>query len=84
MSVELAPRYQSIVDDYGDGCCTYTVNDIVLSHKWVYNYGGFDFWLRGEHTIRGWEDEWEVTRDTESEDGDYLTHTLHAAWEVKF
>jgi hypothetical protein len=79
LHVEFKPRYQSVVDEMGaDGDTKTTCNDIVIQHKWVYNFGGFDFWLRGEHVMGSSEYE---TREDKFE---YTTHTLHAAWEVKF
>ncbi|MBN1327483.1 MAG: hypothetical protein JW996_06000 [Candidatus Cloacimonetes bacterium] len=83
MSMELKPRYQTVKDEYGDGDYESTTSDIVISHKWVYNLGGFDFWLRGEHLFRTSEYTYEEeTRSTDEHD--YSSHTLQAAWEVKF
>jgi hypothetical protein len=80
LNVELKPRYQTVVDEYGkDADSKSTCNDIVIQHKWVYNFGGFDFWLRGEHVIGS--SEYETNRGDKYE---YMTNTLHAAWEVKF
>ncbi|MBN2460889.1 MAG: hypothetical protein JXB60_04720 [Candidatus Cloacimonetes bacterium] len=83
LHAELKPRYQSVVDEYGeDADCTCTTNDIVIAHKWVYNFGGFDFWLRAEHLFRTSKYEYEETREEEKDE--FSSHTIHAAWEVKF
>ena len=70
---ELKPAYQMIKDEFAGA--DNDDNRIVLSQKWIYNFGGFDFWLRGEHVIR----------DNDAEpDFDKLTNAIHAAFEVKF
>ncbi|KQC07687.1 MAG: hypothetical protein APR54_00685 [Candidatus Cloacimonas sp. SDB] len=80
LNLELKPRYQTVVDEYGeDADSKTTCNDIVIQHKWVYNFGGLDFWLRGEHVIGSTE-----TETDRADKYEYTTHTLHAAWEVKF
>jgi hypothetical protein len=91
LNFEFRPRYQTVEDTY----YSYDVandewveladktSDIVISHKWVYNFGGFDFWLRGEHLIRTDKCE-DIIRDTDTEEFDFSSCTIHAAWEVKF
>ncbi len=84
ISLELRPRYQNVdfneagTDAFGaEYDSDYANNDIVLNHKWVYNFGGFDFWLRGEHFIKR-------TFETKDSDLDLSWSTVHAAFEVKF
>lgn len=85
LNVELKPRLQQIVfteegtdiegSEYDND---YTNTDLVFNHKWVYNFGGFDFWLRGEHFVKTFES------DLSDEDLDLGWSTIHAAFEVKF
>jgi hypothetical protein len=73
MHLEVKPAYQQIVDSVGGE--ETTRDRIIISHKWVYNFGGFDFWLRGEHKF--------YSTDIDGDD-DLSSNTLHAAFEVKF
>ncbi len=75
---ELYPSYQMVTDEVA-GETTFDYNQIVVGHKWVYNMGGFDFWLRGEHKIYTPDDQVEETDDYK-----LSSNTLHAAFEVKF
>ncbi|MBL7148689.1 MAG: hypothetical protein ISS80_01315 [Candidatus Cloacimonetes bacterium] len=82
LNFELKPAYMTITDemtDEIDGDTSMETSNIVISHKWVYNFGGFDFWLRGEHQIKSFDDKVDAT-----EEFDLSGNTLHAAWEVKF
>ncbi|HPR18272.1 MAG TPA: hypothetical protein PLD62_08495, partial [Candidatus Cloacimonadota bacterium] len=78
ISFELYPAYQMVTDEI-DGETTFEYNQIVIGHKWVYNMGGFDFWLRGEHKIYSPDDQNSATDDYK-----LSSNTLHAAFEVKF
>jgi len=85
VSLEINPRYQSLVfneegtdfqgAEYDN---EYTNSDIVINEKLVYNFGGFDFWLRGEHFIKSLES------DLSDETLNLGWTTIHAAFEVKF
>lgn len=75
---ELYPAYQMVTDEVG-GDTSMEWNQIVIGHKWVYNLGGFDFWLRGEHKIYSPDDQISATDDYK-----LSSNTLHAAFEVKF
>ena len=78
IGMEIYPAYQMVTDEV-DGETTFEYNQIVIGHKWVYNFGGFDFWLRGEHKIYSPDDQ-----DSTTEDYKLASNTLHAAFEVKF
>jgi len=75
---ELYPAYQMVTNEMG-GETSMEWNQIVIAHKWVYNIGGFDFWLRGEHKIFSPDDQ-----DDDTDDFDLSSNTIHAAFEVKF
>jgi hypothetical protein len=75
---EFYPAYQMVTDEMG-GETSFEYNQIVLGHKWVYNMGGFDFWLRGEHKIYTPDDQ-----NSAVDDYKLSSNTLQAAFEVKF
>lgn len=75
---EFYPAYQMVTDELG-GDTTMEWNQVVIGHKWVYNMGGFDFWLRGEHKIYSYDDQ-----DDTTDEYDLSSNTIHAAFEVKF
>lgn len=78
-SLEVNPAYHIISEEMDfnteeDGLETMDDNRIAISHKWVYNFGGFDLWIRGEHVfVQG-----------DSYDEDLSANAIHAAFEVKF
>jgi hypothetical protein len=78
IGMEIYPAYQMVTDEMG-GDTSFEYNQIVIGHKWVYNFGGFDFWLRGEHKIYSPDDQ-----DDATDDYGLASNTLHAAFEVKF
>jgi hypothetical protein len=84
LNLEIRPRYQEVIftESYDAGDNEYTNNDIVLRHKWVYAFGGFDFWLRGEHFMRTFSQE--PAAGEAPDDLDLNWSTIHAAFEVKF
>jgi len=75
---ELTPAYQMVTTEVG-GETAFEYNQIVIAHKWIYNLGGFDFWLRGEHKIYTPDDQVAATDDYK-----LSSNTFHAAFEVKF
>ncbi len=78
ISFDLYPAYQMVTDEVG-GETTMEYSQIVVAYKWVYNMGGFDFWLRGEHKMYSPDDQ-----DDNTDDYDLSSNTIHAAFEVKF
>lgn len=78
ISFDLYPAYQMITSEM-DGETTFEYNQMVIAYKLVYNMGGFDFWLRGEHKMYSPDDQ-----DDNTDDYDLASNTIHAAFEVKF
>lgn len=53
-----------------------TITDIVIREKITYDFGGYSFWLRGEHFVRNFDDD--------NRDDDLNWSTVQLAFEVKF
>lgn len=84
ISYEFRPRYQTVlfnesgIDFSGNAFDNdYSNNDVMFNQKIVYNFGGFDFWLRSENVIRKFKSEG-------ADDLKLNWGTVHAAFEVKF
>ncbi|MDO9576426.1 MAG: hypothetical protein Q7J16_00925 [Candidatus Cloacimonadales bacterium] len=83
IKLEFRPRYQQMVHTvtYTDED-EYTTSDFVINYKLIYNFGGFDFWVRGEHFFRTFEQS--LAAGSNPDALDLSWSTIHAAFEVKF